>query len=414
MTTYKILFPMLAALFLIQNSYALDLQSYNFTNSYRYSILEDSLKEKFPGNYVFGTSYGYVNSPFYYSDTYLHELREEIIDSSSVFTAGFTYYFSQNASLGIHSSLIHNNVFDESHTTLGDTQILSKINIMRDSNLSLSVNPQIYIPTGATENFTTRNSLSAGLNIVAEKSFDRFHVLASLGGHFSKNNVYEDVDHRQLLLAQLGFSYDVSDRINVNLESYRKIPLVDDVLQDEGKYFLTAKHKTHKNFSTYYGAGVSALEEVQRKTYSFLIGIKIHEAAAAAAAMERQEVSTTLAADQKTSFASDRRVYFPHDQYQIPEEEMAKMENILQSIKKSKGALPNIIIEGFASSVGKAKYNMELSKKRAKSVKEYLVRNGIPKEKLSIQGFGETAPQHPVESKNRRVQFNLANQVGSL
>jgi outer membrane protein OmpA-like peptidoglycan-associated protein len=414
MTTYKILSPLIVALFLIQSSHALDLQSYNFANSYRYSILEDSLKEKFPGTYVFGASYGYVNSPFYYSDTYLHERRAEIIDSNNVFTAGFTYYLNRNASLEIHSSIVHNNVFNESHTTLGDTQILSRINIMRTSTASLSVNPQVIIPTGATENFTTTDSMAAGLNLVAEKSYSRFHLLASVGAHFSKNNVYQDVDHRQLLLAQLGVSYDVNDKININLESYRNIPLVDDVLQDEGKYFLTAKHKTHKNFSTYYGAGVAALDEVQRNTYSFLIGIKIHEAGATPAAAQRQEVSTSLAANQKAAISSDRRIYFPHDQYKLPEEEMGKMKTILQSLKESEGSLPNIIIEGYASSIGEADYNMKLSKKRAKSVKEYLVKNGIPENKLSIRGFGETAPQHQIESKNRKVQFNLANMVGSL
>lgn len=411
MTNYKILFQLIAAIFFIQNSYALDLQSYSFTNSYRYSILEDSLKEKFPGKYVFGASYGHVNSPFYYSDTYLHERREEIIDANSVFTAGFTYYLNKNTSLGIHSSIVHNSVFDESYTNLGDTQILSKINIMRNSTASLSINPQIIIPTGATESFTTTDSVSAGLNLVAEKSYDRFHFLASVGGHFAKNNVYEDVDHRQLLLAQLGISYDVNDKININLESYRNIPLVDDVLQDEGKYFLTAKHKTHKNFSTYYGAGIAALDEVQRKTYSVLIGVKFHEKEALA---QRQEVSTALAANQGPFITSDPKIYFPHDQYKLPEEEMGKMKSILQSLKESKGSLPDIIIEGYASSIGQDDYNMELSKKRAKSVKEYLVKNGIPENKLSIQGFGETAPQHQIESKNRKVELNLANRVGSL
>ena len=70
------------------------------------------------------------------------------------------------------------------------------------------------------------------------------------------------------------------------------------------------------------------------------------------------------------------------------------------------------IIEGHTDSTGPEDYNMELSRKRAASVKRWLVSNlSIPGETLKIQAFGEsrplTDPNQGVDeqSLNRRVEI---------
>ena len=50
----------------------------------------------------------------------------------------------------------------------------------------------------------------------------------------------------------------------------------------------------------------------------------------------------------------------------------------------------SIVIEGYASSDGSEGYNMKLSERRATSVKEYLVENGIDANRLNTVGYGET------------------------
>ncbi len=71
-----------------------------------------------------------------------------------------------------------------------------------------------------------------------------------------------------------------------------------------------------------------------------------------------------------------------------------------------------IKIVGHTDSVGPADYNMKLSEKRAYSVYEYLVEHDVDKERLSIEGRGETQPidDNSTESgraRNRRVEFYL-------
>ena len=56
---------------------------------------------------------------------------------------------------------------------------------------------------------------------------------------------------------------------------------------------------------------------------------------------------------------------------------------------------PNIVIEmaSHTDRVGSAKYNQGLSQRRAQSVVDYLIANGIPRERLKPAGYGESQPK---------------------
>jgi len=91
-----------------------------------------------------------------------------------------------------------------------------------------------------------------------------------------------------------------------------------------------------------------------------------------------------------------------------------KTINILIEIKNVliKNFNIKLFIEGYSSSDGSDNYNLMLSKKRANSVKYYLVKLGIDENRLEIVGYGEVNPigdnDNPMgRSMNRRVQFKL-------
>ncbi|GAA4268931.1 OmpA family protein [Hyunsoonleella aestuarii] len=70
-------------------------------------------------------------------------------------------------------------------------------------------------------------------------------------------------------------------------------------------------------------------------------------------------------------------------------------------------------VEGHTDSVGSEKLNQGLSEKRALSVKEYLVKNGVDEFRLSALGYGESKPIDTNKTRagranNRRVEINLA------
>lgn len=71
-----------------------------------------------------------------------------------------------------------------------------------------------------------------------------------------------------------------------------------------------------------------------------------------------------------------------------------------------------IEIRGHTDNIGSENYNKKLSEKRAKTVRDYLVINGIKPERLDVKGFGESEPiadNRTVEGRtlNRRVEFKV-------
>ena len=69
-----------------------------------------------------------------------------------------------------------------------------------------------------------------------------------------------------------------------------------------------------------------------------------------------------------------------------------------------------LILEGHCDERGGDEYNMELGDRRARRVKEELVRLGVPAQAMAIVSHGERKPldgRHTPEAwrKNRRVEF---------
>ena len=71
-------------------------------------------------------------------------------------------------------------------------------------------------------------------------------------------------------------------------------------------------------------------------------------------------------------------------------------------------------LEGYTDSVGSEKSNQLLSERRANAVRDWLIANGIDKDRLTAKGFGE---DNPIDSNktaggranNRRVEVKLTN-----
>ena len=72
----------------------------------------------------------------------------------------------------------------------------------------------------------------------------------------------------------------------------------------------------------------------------------------------------------------------------------------------------SVTVVGHTDSIGTSAYNNALSKRRADSVKQYLISRGIAPGRITTQGRGETQPQASNDTaegraENRRVEFNV-------
>ena len=100
-------------------------------------------------------------------------------------------------------------------------------------------------------------------------------------------------------------------------------------------------------------------------------------------------------------------IYFAFDSFQVSSAEMGKIQQVA-SYAKSSGA--ELIVAGFADSVGTEEYNRGLGDRRALAVRSALVNSGVSSGKIQTVSFGEEMladPANPSSGRNRRVEFGI-------
>jgi outer membrane protein OmpA-like peptidoglycan-associated protein len=80
--------------------------------------------------------------------------------------------------------------------------------------------------------------------------------------------------------------------------------------------------------------------------------------------------------------------------------------------------IKKVLVEGHTDNKGKPEKNLDLSQRRADSVKAWLIQMGVEAERLDSKGFGDTRPLIPNatakgRAANRRVQFTITDPATS-
>ena len=113
-------------------------------------------------------------------------------------------------------------------------------------------------------------------------------------------------------------------------------------------------------------------------------------------------------------------VFYEHGKSRIDERKSPGLKELLEVLNEHKHVV--IEIGAHTDASGSAKYNTELSEKRAQAVKKYLENNGIPSARLKAKGYGESkllnrckdgvkcsSEEH---AQNRRTEFKVIGQQG--
>ncbi|MDP8222418.1 MAG: OmpA family protein [Candidatus Lernaella stagnicola] len=111
----------------------------------------------------------------------------------------------------------------------------------------------------------------------------------------------------------------------------------------------------------------------------------------------------------RTKLEKKGKVQFNIASAQLRPESYAVLDDVVEQI----GQLceyKKITVEGHTSNVGNDAYNMKLSQQRADTVRNYLIKKGIPAENLEVKAYGETKPiadnnTNKGREANRRVEF---------
>ncbi len=103
-------------------------------------------------------------------------------------------------------------------------------------------------------------------------------------------------------------------------------------------------------------------------------------------------------------------IYFNVDSYNLNAKSKSELEELVSFIKNNPSL--KFLIEGHTDNTGSDEYNIELSEKRALTVYQYLVDQGVHTSKLAYKGFGSTRPVASNNSdesriKNRRINITV-------
>ena len=104
-------------------------------------------------------------------------------------------------------------------------------------------------------------------------------------------------------------------------------------------------------------------------------------------------------------------VLFDFDRFNLKPEAEKEWPKVKAYVDRHKGA--TFSIEGHCDNAGTDAYNLELSRKRAQTVADWLNGHGVAKSSLKVTGYGKSKPKYPNDSEahregNRRVEIKLA------
>ncbi len=101
-------------------------------------------------------------------------------------------------------------------------------------------------------------------------------------------------------------------------------------------------------------------------------------------------------------------IFFDFNKSTLQPESYPELERAV-AIMKANSSM-EVEIAGYTDNVGGDQYNLDLSRRRANEVRDYLVRHNIEAERITAKGYGEASPIAPNDtddgrSENRRVEF---------
>ena len=118
--------------------------------------------------------------------------------------------------------------------------------------------------------------------------------------------------------------------------------------------------------------------------------------------------SDSIQYDNKAVFAS-ATIYFEFDKSNLTSKSIQILKSVTSALNKNKSI--QVTLAGHADERGTREYNLALGQRRAETVSDYFILNGISKNRISVKSYGEERPlalgqDDESYSKNRRVEIN--------
>lgn len=107
-----------------------------------------------------------------------------------------------------------------------------------------------------------------------------------------------------------------------------------------------------------------------------------------------------------------QHVYFETGKANLKPESSTELDELLDKLQKHPAW--HITVSGHTDNIGDENINLDLSRRRAEAVIEYLAAKGISRNRLAAKGYGSSTPVASNDTKegrnrNRRVEFTISS-----
>ncbi len=137
------------------------------------------------------------------------------------------------------------------------------------------------------------------------------------------------------------------------------------------------------------------------------------EATTAASTAAPAPTSTTIPAPPASTADFDRSVesaFFDYDSYTLRPDAMSAVQKDADYLKSHPDL--HVVVAGYADERGTAEYNLALGEKRAQTVRDQLIANGVSPDRLDVVSYGKerqlcTSEDEACFQKNRRASLEI-------
>lgn len=123
--------------------------------------------------------------------------------------------------------------------------------------------------------------------------------------------------------------------------------------------------------------------------------------AVAAAPVAAKPVPVTT----KERISLSAKVLFDFNKANLRSAAKNELDPVVAKIKQHGTNLQGVVVEGHTDYLGSDKYNQKLSESRANTVKSYFVANGVPADKVTAVGKGETETKMTQTCKAKKLSY---------
>lgn len=125
--------------------------------------------------------------------------------------------------------------------------------------------------------------------------------------------------------------------------------------------------------------------------------------AVAAAPVAAKPAAAPVTTKERISLSA--KVLFDFNKANLRSAAKNELDPVVAKIKQHGTNLQGVVVEGHTDYLGTDKYNQKLSESRANTVKSYFVANGVPADKVTAVGKGETETKMTQTCKAKKLSY---------